>query len=363
MRYKSIYVAASSQHVGKTTSTLGLMQVLKRQGMNVGYCKPVGQRFFQVEGGRADKDAVLFSDVMGFHLIPTVHSPVILGPGATAEYIDHPEWSHYDSRIIYAAQIMESKYDFMIYEGTGHPGVGAVVDLSNARVAKMLGSDVVVVVEGGIGRTIDMLAMCLARFRKEDVPVAGVIINKVRPDKLEAVRKYVGMWLVQQGIPLLGLLPYNESMGYPIMKMVCEVVDGVTIFNEHKLGNKVQQIFAGSLLEVDDIAGQNVLLVVSTQRVDYAIQKVAKISEQRGFSESPLAGIIATGVGTIGQATVDYIKRYDIPLVRTALDTYGSMLKVSAIEVKIHERTPWKVELAFDMIANNVQVDSLVKPL
>ncbi|NBC24766.1 MAG: AAA family ATPase [Bacteroidetes bacterium] len=34
-----IYVAATSQHVGKTTTTLGLVNTLRKQNINVGYCK------------------------------------------------------------------------------------------------------------------------------------------------------------------------------------------------------------------------------------------------------------------------------------------------------------------------------------
>ena len=39
----------------------------------------------------------------------------------------------------------------VVYEGTGHPGVGSVVDLSNAEVARQLESEVILVLEGGIG--------------------------------------------------------------------------------------------------------------------------------------------------------------------------------------------------------------------
>ena len=67
MKYKSIYVAASSQHVGKTTSTLGLVSAFQDLGINVGYCKPVGQKFLELGNLRVDKDALLFADLsIGF---------------------------------------------------------------------------------------------------------------------------------------------------------------------------------------------------------------------------------------------------------------------------------------------------------
>ena len=45
---KYIYVAASSQHVGKTTCTLGIVANLLAKGYNTGYCKPVGQKFISL---------------------------------------------------------------------------------------------------------------------------------------------------------------------------------------------------------------------------------------------------------------------------------------------------------------------------
>ncbi|NJN35586.1 MAG: dethiobiotin synthase [Saprospiraceae bacterium] len=40
MLYKTIHVAATSQHVGKTTSTLGLVNAFRNMGVNIGYCNP-----------------------------------------------------------------------------------------------------------------------------------------------------------------------------------------------------------------------------------------------------------------------------------------------------------------------------------
>ena len=56
---KNIYVAATSQHVGKTTSTLGLVSSFLRKGLNVGYSKPVGQKHLNFENFKVDKDTIL----------------------------------------------------------------------------------------------------------------------------------------------------------------------------------------------------------------------------------------------------------------------------------------------------------------
>ena len=159
---KSLYVAATSQHVGKTTSTLGLVSAFMKRGHRVGYCKPVGQKYLDVQDLRVDKDTLLFADLIHFDLDPGVHSPIILGQGATTKLLDNPGKIDLDSRILSASQTLEATNDIVIYEGTGHPGVGSIANLSNARVAKLVDAGVIMVVPGGIGSTIDMLNLCMS---------------------------------------------------------------------------------------------------------------------------------------------------------------------------------------------------------
>ena len=184
--YQSIYIAATGQHVGKTTSTLGLVAALKAAGLeNLGYCKPMGQQLVKIKKMSVDKDAVLFSKIMGFELAAEIHSPATIGRGVTRAFLDNPEQFRFKERILAAKRILEHRCDAIVYEGTGHPAVGSIVGLSNAQVAKILGAKVVIVLEGGIGNTLDRLDLCLSYFKASQVPVIGVIVNKVLPEKME----------------------------------------------------------------------------------------------------------------------------------------------------------------------------------
>src|SRR5690554_3541530 len=108
---KGFYVAATNQHVGKTTSTLGLAAIYRSMGYNVGYCKPVGQQFLDLDDLRVDKDTLLFADLLGFNLEPDWHSPVILGPGATTAFLDHPHEFDYASKVKAAAQYLHQTHE------------------------------------------------------------------------------------------------------------------------------------------------------------------------------------------------------------------------------------------------------------
>jgi dethiobiotin synthetase len=364
---KSVYVAASSQHVGKTTSTLGLVAALRQSGRKVGYCKPVGQEFLDLGSLRVDKDALLFSRVMDFPLSSEIHSPVILGKGATSAYLDNPDSYRYRDHILHAAEVLQSQNEIVIYEGTGHPGVGSVVDLSNADVAKLLNAQVVIIVEGGIGNTIDRLSLCLSKFRERDVPILGVIVNKVLPDKMEKIDHYVGNWIRKQGLDLLGILPYDKTLSFPIMATVLDAVGGRVLANEDALDNRIEDYISGSLVDTEKLlSSQNLLLVVSYKRLAEAMRKVERLTRRAKLATAPISGVIVTGDGlhempvTDFSSSITYIKDHNIPVITTPLDPLGSVIKISRIEVKINTRTPWKAMRAIELIKEYVDLDKIV---
>ncbi len=362
-----IYVAATSQHVGKTTTTLGLVAALGRRGLNVGYCKPVGQEFVDLGDLKVDKDALLFAKTMEFTLSAERHSPVIVGRGVTTSYLDDPGQFDFRQRIETAARELQAEYDFVVYEGTGHPGVGTVIKLSNAQVAKMLNAPVVMVAEGGIGNTIDRLNTNLALFREQEVPILGVILNKVIPNKIEKVTHYVGKQLAAWNIPLLGVLPYDRSLSNPIMESVRHAVNGQVVFNGHKLDNRVENIASGSLIEKKEFNDiHNLLLIVSHRRLDLAINSLQEIALRHHRHGTPLAGIIINGEGEFLSeflstfACRDYIDEHEIPIIATQFDTYGSAIKINQMEVKINTRTPWKTRRAIELVRDHVHLDQVL---
>ena len=364
---RKLYIAASSQHVGKTTATLGLVAAFRQRGHNVGYCKPVGQEVQEFGGLRADKDAHLFAKVMGFPLTSEIHSPVMLTKGVTSQFLDNPAAFDFSERIQRASAYLEAQHELVIYEGTGHPGVGSVVDLSNADVAGMLGAPVVLVVEGGVGNTIDRTSLCLAQFREKNVPVIGVIVNKVFPEKVEKVRKYVGMKLAEMGLPILGILPYEKSLSFPIMQTVLEAVQGRVLANEEKLDNRMEDFLSGSLVDTEKLQhSRNLLLIVNPKRIFSAIQKIQEFTVTQGIEESPLSGIIITGDGLHEVPVRDFSKviafvnKHRIPVISTPFDPLGSAIKISRIEVKINARTPWKAEQAVSLISQHVDLNSIL---
>src|SRR5712675_919779 len=154
-----VFIAATRQNDGKTTTSLGLIAALQQHFPRVGYIKPVGQRFVEIEEQKIDEDSVLMDAV--YHLdCPLVDmSPIAVEPDFTRKYLQSSNNEALIKKIQNAFDRVAWEKDFVLCEGSGHAGVGSVFDLSNAQVAKILGAKVIIVTQGGIGRPIDEVSL------------------------------------------------------------------------------------------------------------------------------------------------------------------------------------------------------------
>ena len=160
----------------------------------IGYIKPVGQELVRLPDDRkVDKDAMIVDRFSGIPDIDMNYvSPVQLASGFTKEYLasDHPELisDRLRNDILEAVSAIEHK-SVVIAEGTGHPGVGGIVGLSNAHVANLTGAQMLYLSGGGIGKAIDMLEVDLTFFMYHNVKMRGILFNKVFKSKIDQIKK------------------------------------------------------------------------------------------------------------------------------------------------------------------------------
>ncbi len=152
---RPIFVAATKQHVGKTTTSLAVLSGLQKRFENVGFLKPVGQQHVKVEidlgdgeeksSIRVDKDVVLIKEHFNLdHIDYRYMSPVIIPKGYTRRFVDGEISTSSQQRDVEeAAEHISSCSDITLIEGTGHCAVGSIVGLNNAKVASLLGADMV----------------------------------------------------------------------------------------------------------------------------------------------------------------------------------------------------------------------------
>lgn len=283
-RHRPIYVAATRQHVGKTSVSLAMLSGLRHHvGNKVGFMKPVGQQCVEVEEPndtyqtnvemsdvdksrirrgnssdtsgvasktssgssdldnnntilvQVDKDAAVFQQHFGLQQRYLDTSPVVIPPGYTKDYVDGKILGQdQKSRIQAAYQNIARNSDIVLCEGTGHVAVGSIIEASNAQVASWLGASMVLVANGGLGHSFDELELNRIYCERYGVDIAGVVINKVVPEKYEQTKYYLEKILNDRwGVPLLGCLRDRPFLGCPALSDFERILTGSSLVSGH----------------------------------------------------------------------------------------------------------------------------------
>jgi len=219
-----IFIAATRQDDGKTTTSLGITAVLRKRFQRVGYIKPIGQRYVDVDGLKIDEDSVLINDTYNPGLPLDAMSPIAVDAHFTRDYLDDADPSKLENTVEEAFNRAAWEQDFVVIEGSGHAGVGSVFDMSNARAASLLCSKAIIVSQGGVGKPIDEIALNLALFDKHKVEVIGIILNKVIPEKIGELWPYAEKGLARMGLPLLGIVPLHLELRKPTLNQISRFI-------------------------------------------------------------------------------------------------------------------------------------------
>ena len=363
-RLKKIFIAATQQNDGKTTVSLGLIAAFQKRYKSVGFIKPIGQRYLIEDGLKVDEDSILIEVLCGLKDNLKYMSPIAVERGFTERYIKHPRKTTLKKRIKNAFRNVSKSKDLVIIEGTGHAGVGSCFDLSNALVAKMLGSKVILISSGGIGKPIDEILLNAALFEKKGVKIAGVIINKVIKEKYSKVNKLVRKALKRRGIDVIGVMPYQKLLSSPTVGEIAEELKIDFTHGRMNAHNVVNKILIGAMEphEAWNYIEQGSLIITPGDREDMILMAMSSFL-LRPNTTSQIAGIVLTGGITPHKRINSLIGRSGIPVLSSKDDTYKVTSDIHDLVVKIKPNDTVKAEMAIRMVEKYIDTDLLIKKI
>jgi BioD-like phosphotransacetylase family protein len=357
-----VFIAATRQNDGKTTVSLGLIAALQQYFPRVGYIKPVGQRFVQIEEQKIDEDTVLMDSVYDLNCPLMDMSPIAVEPDFTRKYLESSNNDALVKRIQKAFDRVAWEKDFVLCEGSGHAGVGSVFDLSNAQVAKILRAKVIIVSQGGIGKPIDEISLNQALFEREGVEIIGVILNKVLGQKLDHIADFARRGLKRKGLELLGVIPHQRILSSPTVGSIREELNAELLNENGNIRGLVEDVIVGAMGAHNAMPffRRGVLLITPGDREDILLAACADLA---GQADEKMAGIVLTGNLRPGTSVLKMIQSMPIPVLLAAQDSYEVASKVHDLTVKTRPNDAEKISLIRDIIAKNVDIDALLKAL
>ena len=357
-----VFIAATRQNDGKTTASLGLIAALQEHFPRIGYIKPVGQRFVEVEEQKIDEDTVLMDAVYQLNCPLVDMSPIAVEPAFTRKYLESANNEALVKRIQDAFDRVAWEKEFVLCEGSGHAGVGSVFDLSNAQVAKTLGCKVIIVTQGGIGKPIDEVCLNQALFEKEGVEIIGVIVNKVLEEKIPEITRFVGRGLKRKGLDLLGVIPHEQILCNPTVDLIREELHAELLNQPPTLQTLVDEVVVGAMGAQNAIQffKRGTLLITPGDREDIVLAAGATTVPN---SEDKLAGIVLTGGMRPGASVLKALQTMPVPVMLVKADSYQVAYKVHNLTVKTRPGDAAKISLIRDIVARSVNVKKIVQSL
>jgi dethiobiotin synthetase len=146
-----LFVSGDRSSVGKSTCCLYLILSLLRLGISphdIAYIKPVTQC-------EADQPVVELCQILGITCRGI--GPVVFYKGFTRAFLEGSVGT--GTELIHSAvqavdEIGRGKR-IVLVDGVGYPAVGSICGISNADMAKALGSPVVIIGKSGVGDAVD----------------------------------------------------------------------------------------------------------------------------------------------------------------------------------------------------------------
>jgi BioD-like phosphotransacetylase family protein len=335
---------------------------LQQHYPRIGYIKPVGQRFVEIEEQKIDEDTVLMDSVFRLNCPLVDMSPIAVEPDFTRTFLQSSNNEALVKKIQKAFDRVAWEKDFVLCEGSGHAGVGSVFDLSNAQVAKILGAKVIIVTQGGIGKPIDEVALNQALFEKEGVEIIGVILNKVVGTKIDYITEFATRGLKRKGLELLGVIPHQPMLSSPTIDLIREELNAEMLNLTDGLFNLVEDVAVGAMGAHNALSffKRGVLLITPGDREDIILAACTSIE---GDGDESMAGIILTGALRPSNSVLKVIRSMPIPVMLASEDSYQVASKVHDLTVKTRPGDTRKITLIRDLIAKNVDVTKILESI
>ncbi len=358
---KAIYIATIEANSGKSILTLGLMRLLLGKMARVGYFRPIINDY--PEGRRDNHIETILTH---FHLpmayeeaYACTRSEVVLKNSRNQE-------DEVLDTIIQKYKQLESRFDFVLVEGTDFTGEGSIIEWDiNVLMAKNLGIPTIII-SSGVGKSLDefvnSLVLACDSFKDNGVEVLMVTANMIQPENRELVLRSLEREL-PVGV-LTAAIPLNPVLGNPSVREIVEALDGRLLFGERYLEKQVARYAVGAMQLRNYLTHlvEDTLVITPGDRADIILGALqANISA----NYPTISGICLTGGLLPEDSIILLIEGLSeiVPIFSVEEGTFAATNRIGAIQSQIYAGNALKINVSLKDFSTYVPEDALAERL
>jgi len=349
----SLYVGSTSGYSGKSLVSMGLGNKFKKDGLRVGYVKPVGILPVKVNDTLTDHDAWRIYRALQLNDEIADICPVVLTPDLFVKgYMK--DIKGLMGKITGAFQRLSENKDIVVVGGYGSIYTGSVIGLEGLKVINRLKSKVVIVVKYEGEWIVDYVLQAKKDLKDKFI---GVILNKVTPEFMKGVTDYIVPFLKRKNIDIIGILPHDSVVGSITVEELNEMLGGKILCGHNRLNKLVEHFLIGAM-QVDKAIEyfkktRNNAVIAGGDRSDIHLSAI----------ESGTECLILTGDLYPSEMIVARAEEKDIPILVVRDDTYTVARKLEKLSVRLRLRDKAKVDRGINLVSENIDFPLLYKKL
>lgn len=360
---KNLFFTSTTDSTGKTALCLGIAQVLKEKGLNVGYFKPISVRTALTEDQQpVDEDVLLMKAVLGLDDPLETLSPIVIKEDYFVEFLNTGRVNLLN-RILDAYKRLKERYDYLIIESHGNPDFGLFLTLSPPTIAKELDNTRPILVAKPrrpyITTVVDsLIATRRSFFVRTDLEPLGYILNGVpevfNEDQWEEAKRFLDRSFQ---LPSFGEVPEQRELLLPTIEEILLHVPGKLLVDvsEDRLQRPVDKILIGAM----NVSAAKPylrkytrkLLITGGDRSDMILAAL----------ETDTSGIICTGDVNPAPTVITEARERGVPLICVPFDTLTTMEHLNRLYWRISVNSKYKIQKSKELVEKYVNLDELLK--
>ncbi len=341
---QTFFLAPTRQNVGLTSVALGVVRALQRQGLRVGFAKPVTQDDTATE--RSVHFAREICQVAAPNALTTAQVVARISAGQIDELLED---------IVSLCMGAAQDADVLVIEGLHTDPSFSFTTRLNADIARSLHAEMVLVTSAHDAGAASEVKLTASQFRAAGCKIAGCIFNKAAPEfDVPAAQNAL------ERLPLWGVIRNNPALLAPRTLDVARHLNADIVVEGEIAQRRVLEtvVAARSAAEMINRLNPCSLVVSAGDRDD--VMLATALAASRGVQ---LAGLLLTHGSVIDPRIMELsAKALDngLPILRVNADTYSTAAAISRISPAVAADDFERMSQVLDSVAEELDADAMM---
>lgn len=341
---QTFFLAPTRQNVGLTSVALGVVRALQRQGLRVGFAKPVAQ------DDTSNERSIHFA-----REICQVNCPNALSMNQVVSRISAGEIDELLEDIVSVCMTAAKDVDVLVIEGLHTDASYSFTTRLNADIARSLQAEMVLVTSAQEENPAGEVKLTASQFRGAGCNIAGAIFNKAPVEfSEEGAKASLGE------LPLWGVIRNNPVLLAPrTLDVARHLKAEIVVEGEIATRRVLETVVTGrSVTEVIGRLNPCSLVVSSGDRDD--VMLATALAASKGIQ---LAGLLLTHATSIDPRIWDLASHaFDsgLPILRVDTDSFVTAANISRVSQAVAADDYERMNLVLDAAAEQLSAETLL---